>query len=312
MIISEQDIISAIKQMPPPAEAAHIVTPSKIKQRVIDSFHSNDDEFVGLPIQFNSAATKVRFRTGEVTVLSGENHTGKSEILNQFMLHHVGSSKSFIMSPEMPVFRTVHNMTRQALAKGLPSEAEISDFVDAINDKIYLLDQQTTFTPEMVLNLIRYVKDVYSIDFVVIDSLMKCGINENDDHGKIKWFIDQLCVTAKTLGVHIFIVAHNKKPAQGQRPSRYDTKGSGAISDLADNSIIIWRNWAKEEALMKNLPAEEKLEWEQEPDSKLIVDKQRTTGHRAVIELWHWLDERVFLDSKQAHPIPINIGGINA
>jgi len=307
MIIDQRDIMQAVRQMPPPPEAAHIVSTADIKQKVIDAFHSNDDEYVGLPIQFPSFDKLMRFRQGEVTVLSGENFTGKSELLNQLILYHVTRAKAFIVSPEMLVFRTMHNMTCQALAKGLPTEREISDFLDFAHNQIYLLDQQSSFTPAMLINLIRYVKDVYDVDFVVIDSLMKCGMDENSEHEKVKWFIDNLCITAKNLGIHIFLVAHNKKPLQGQKPSKYDTKGSGSISDLADNSLIMWRNFAKEDALMEGCDRAEAEEWEQKPDAKIIIDKQRTTGKRGFIKLWHWPEQRVFLDSKEAIPQRISM-----
>ncbi len=130
---------------------------------------------------------------------------------------------------------------------------------------------------------------------------MKCGINENDDHAKIKWFVDQLCVLAKNLNVHIHLVAHSKKPSnQGGRPSRYDIKGTGAISDLADNVIIMWRNKEKERKLDEGIINHaDELEVQNEPDARMIIDKQRHgNSWTGSINLYHDSFSRSFMESK--------------
>jgi len=55
---------------------------------------------------------------------------------------------------------------------------------------------------------------------------------------------------------------------------RYDIKGSGDISDKADNVVIVWRNEKKE----KHTEADEFEDKRPNFDTLLVVDKQRHHG----------------------------------
>lgn len=277
MILQESDLRQALEKMQPPSEAALIKSPSQVRDEVIALVHDESYGMQGYPIHFENFASKLRFRPSELTIWTGQNHTGKSEILNQFILSQTAECKSFIMSPEMPLPVTIKNMCQQIAATDKPSKEVINKFIDMIEGKIYLLDQDGVFQPEEVIKLIRYVHSEFGCFHFVVDSLMKCGMNENEDHGRVKNFVDQLCITAKYLKCHIHLVAHSKKPSSKDgRPSRYDIKGSGSISDLADNIIIMWRNNEKERLLDEGIKDHaEEMEIEQQPDAKMIVDKQR-------------------------------------
>jgi len=297
MILDERDIRDALTKMKPPSEAALIKTPSQVRDDVVALVHDDSFGMQGYPIHFQGFEPKLRFRPSEVSIWCGQNHTGKSEVLNQFILSQSGECKSFIMSPEMPLHVTVKNMCQQICKSDKPPIQTIDKFINMIEGKIYLLDQDGMFNPDDVIALIRYVHAEYGCFHFVIDSLMKCGINENEDHGRIKNFVDQLCITAKYLKCHIHLVAHSKKPnGIGERPSRYDIKGSGAISDLVDNVLIMWRNNEKEKRLDEGVRDHAKeMELEAEPDARLIVDKQRHgSSWRGSINLKHCQQSRSF------------------
>lgn len=304
MEIIKSDIEQIKKYLKPPPMAAYIKPAYDVFDDVIESIHNPTIHQMGVPIHYHDYAENIRFRSGEVSVWSGQNYTGKSEILNQFVLNSMNSLKAFIISPEMPLVRTMQYMTYQALNARHPSRDDINRFREYTKDKLYLFDQQTTLKPDMLLAVIRYAVDVFKVDTIIIDSLMKCGIDENKDHGLIKNFIDQLCVNAKNLNIHIHIVAHSKKPLSNERPSRYDVKGSGSISDLVDNVFIMWRNWQKEYDMQDSKTSFEKqTELREEPDAKLICDKQRHGDWVGVIPLWHDEQSRTFLDGVMKKPV---------
>jgi len=83
--------------------------------------------------------------------------------------------------------------------------------------------------------------------------------------------------TSRSSNVHITLVAHNRKPAQGEKPGdRFAISGSAALSNLADNVVIITRNEKKAELLEDlALTMEERDEIEAQCDTKWIVSKQR-------------------------------------
>jgi twinkle protein len=299
MNLSEHDVRQAMAKMEPPKESAFVKSPVDVMKQVSAAFHDPSFATQGEPLPFNQYEDLIRFRAGELTIWGGENHVGKSEVLNQLILSQMPRKKTFVMSPEMPCYRTMQYMTQQACASAKPSIQQIEDFARFADNQLFLLDQHSTFKPEDILNLMRYVVETYGVYHIVIDSLMKCGIDVNDSHAKIHWFIDQLCVYGKNLGCHTHLVAHNVKPRDKTRPNRYQAKGSGSISDLADNFIIMWRNFEKEDALQEKISYEQKVEYENQEDARLIVDKQRHgTGGRGIINLWHDSEKRCFKQSR--------------
>jgi twinkle protein len=111
---------------------------------------------------------------------------------------------------------------------------------------------------------------------------MKCVRGEDDYNGQ-KSFVDELTACARDYSVHIHLVAHLKKGETDERlPTRMDIKGSGAISDLVDNVLIVWRNKKKE----RDIEAGRQVN-EGDPDSVLICDKQRNGDWEGRIKLWY-------------------------
>ena len=115
----------------------------------------------------------------------------------------------------------------------------------------------------------------------MIDSLMKCGINDDDYSGQ-KNFVDHLCWAAKNENVHIHLVVHMRKgKSETERPGKFDVLGSSAITNLVDNLVIIHRNKAKE----LDVEQENSVN-EYEPDATLEVRKNRHGGKEGGIKLY--------------------------
>ena len=70
---------------------------------------------------------------------------------------------------------------------------------------------------------------------IVIDSLMKCGIGEEDYQAQGD-FVDKLCWIAKKYDVHIHLVHHMRKGrSEDDIPDKFDVKGASRITDMVDN-----------------------------------------------------------------------------
>lgn len=237
------------------------------------------------------------FRPGEVTLWGGANGSGKSLITGQVALSLLGQKKKVcIASFEMKPRKTVERMARQftglnplEIQRDAPHEmsafyAVMDDFRTYCKDSLWLYDQQGTVSPDTLLAVIRYCKDRLGVEHFFVDSLMKCVRGEDDYNGQ-KEFVDQLTSIARDLDMHIHLVHHIRKTDQSQIPTKYDMKGSGAITDQVDNVVVVWRNKPKENkrAEMRGmLPSD----WGAKPDAALRVDKQRNGEDEPLIRLW--------------------------
>ncbi|QGZ66385.1 AAA family ATPase [Paraburkholderia acidisoli] len=101
--------------------------------------------------------------------------------------------------------------------------------------------------------------------------------------------MNSLTAIAHDTGAHIHLIAHVKKGgSEYDRPGKFDVKGSGSITDLADNLFIVWRNKRKEAVGSEKL----KLKREEadlvmgEPDCYLSLEKQRNGDYEGVFGLW--------------------------
>ena len=200
----------------------------------------------------------MRFRKGEITIWSGYNGHKKSMFLGQVCIGFSAQGKRVcIASPEMQPKKTLKRMCRQFAGVSEPTGMVQDQFFNFIKDT-WLYDQSGTLQARKLLSIIRYTKQELNIDHFVIDSLMKCGISE-DDLNKQKWFVDELATVAKDLDIHIHLVAHQRKPmdTEAKPGSKYGTAGSANITNLADNVIVIFEN-QKEERTYDHLVLVEK------------------------------------------------------
>lgn len=237
----------------------------------------------------------VQFRPGEVTVWGGANGNGKSLVTGQVALSLCAQGeKVCIASFEMKPAKTLERMGRQfsgfnpndpAFAGSEVAMKELIDvyeqFRDWTDNQLWLYDQQGTVTAKQVIAVVRYCAKEKGITHFFIDSLMKCVASEDDYNGQ-KLFVDELTSIARDNGIHIHLVHHIRKPAdESHKPSKYDYKGTGAITDQVDNVISVWRNKAKEKKREEGKGVDEK-----EPDALLICDKQRNGEWEGSIGLW--------------------------
>ena len=141
----------------------------------------------------------------------------------------------------------------------------------------------------------RYSAKELGVGHVVIDSLMKCVQGEDDYNGQ-KSFVDELTALVRDQQIHVHLVHHTRKPAnENHIPDKHDNKGSGAITDLVDNVMIVWRNKAKEDAIKarkappQDFPA----------DAYLLCRKQRNGDDEPTIGLWFDRDSKQFIGSAE-------------
>lgn len=260
--------------------------------RVVNLFYPNSTEVNGYLTLWEKSKKQIAFRPNELSIWTGINGHGKSQFLGFLMLQCMKQgARICIASLEMKPERLLMRLTRQIAAVALPDEKLIEKIHEWYADKLWLFDLVGTAKTDHLLEVFLYARQRYGIDVFLIDSLLKCGIAD-DDYNAQKAFTERLCDFKNEHPCHVHVVVHPRKGAdENNMPGKLDIKGTGSISDLADNCFSIWRN--KE----KNDP--------NDPDCIWACNKQRNGEWEGKFALWFDLESFQYLESLQSKPINI-------
>lgn len=228
----------------------------------------------------------IEFRPGEVTAWSGFNGHRKSMFTSQVAIDLCAQDEpTLIASFEMTPGKTLARMARQAAATARPDPRWLDAFRRWTNGRLWVFDHLGRTTPEMVIGLCRYFADELKGRHVLIDSLMMVVASE-DTFDEQKQFVTDLCRVAQETGLHVHLVTHARKPQSGSEdrpPSKYDIRGSAAISDQVANVITVWADKRKRQRL-EEVPYDE-VELAK-PDALVTVEKQRNGAWEGRLKLW--------------------------
>lgn len=221
-----------------------------------------------------------RIRPGEFTVVSGYSGHGKTQMLNHLIVHLTSlGAKVFDASLEIKPAKTLHMMSRSALAKRTPDDRkELEECINWMSESMWFYDHVGVAKKDRLLEAMNYARKRFGVDVFVIDSLFKCGVSGEDFNGQ-RCFMDELTAFANDTGAHVLLVAHSRKSENEDRiPTKTDISGSQDINNAAFNVLIVWRNKLKkrrrDEALQKNDPLKV-AEIDGWYDGKIRLDKQR-------------------------------------
>jgi twinkle protein len=246
-----------------------------------------------------------RLRAREVTLWAGVNGHGKSMVLSHVTAHlMLEHGPIAVASMEMPIETLGERLVRQ-LAGGADFDvARFGEIMAATDDRYWVYDEQESVTPERILGFVAYCAKELGCRHVVIDSLVKCGLDKGERSNKAQAdFLDQLTWAAKRFGPHIHLVHHMRKGDSEDRPGgKFDVKGAGELTDQADNLVLVWRNKPKERAIEDGSETPDMLE---EADTILEVAKQRHFPWEGRIWLWHDTASSQFRDDRYELPIEI-------
>ena len=275
---------------------------------MIDEFYPAPGVHLGYHSPWDKVNGKILFRPDELSVWTGINGHGKSQFLGQIILHAMRQNARVCMaSLELKPRRLLMRLTRQAGAIADPTPEYIRAIHEWYENKLWLFDLVGTAKSKRLLEVFLYARQRYGIDVFVIDSLMKLDIAE-DDYKAQKALVEQLCDFKNLHGCHIHIVVHPRKGADESRPpGKLDNKGTGAISDLADNCFTVWRNKYKEYLIQRQasgMPlAAKELDYLKGADCKWCCDKQRNGDWEGVFGFWFHGASLQYLTQPEQKPI---------
>lgn len=307
--ISRDDIIAAMRD-------ARTLDPSELRSAadfedaVIEAFRSKD---TGLPLPWRNGE-QLLLREGEVSLWAGVNGHGKTEVVGQVVAWNTTHGvRCCVASMELAPPRWLRRMYRQIASIPNPTEPYIRSISKSLRDSLWVFDVTGTAKAKRLLEVFSYARKRYQIELFVIDNLAKCGFDEDDYSGQ-KQFIDALGDFARSTGSHVAVVAHMKKGEDENKPAgKMSVKGTGALTDMADTVIEIWRNKPREEARRRaeaeaketNLPVEMPDKFKDQPDTLLICHKQRNGECEPRIKLYFNLSAHQFLSKEHYQPRPM-------
>lgn len=269
-------------------------------EEVIRQFYPPEGEERGLVMPWAKLAGKLVLRPAELAILHGVNGHGKSELAGHLVLEALRQGvRACVFSGELKPFFLLSRLTRQAAAVARPTEPFIRAVHDWYAERLWLFELVGSAKTERLLEVFTYARARYGVGFFVIDSLLKCGIPE-DDYRAQKDFVERLCDFKNEHDVTVLLVAHPRKgDGEHERPDKLDVRGAGAITDLADTVVSIWRNKRREEALAQDPEDAEALS---APGALLTVQKQRNGEWEGKAALWLDPESHQFLEHPKGQP----------
>lgn len=258
-----------------PLSPASIKSPGQFREKVHNRFYPKDNVEPGyFPPLFHK---RLGLRPGELTLWTGIAGHGKSILLNQISIGAMlAGNKVAIGSMEMKGEQTLQKMICQSENTVLPLPHVIDAVLDWLCNKLWVYDLMGSVGAALVLELMQYSFARHGVNFYVIDSLMKCGIN-SEDYEAQRSFLNDLSSFAKETNSHVNLVAHARKGRdEGNAPGKLDVKGSSDIINQADNILVTWRNKEKEELRHDGVITE--TQEQGMPDAIVWCNKQRESG----------------------------------
>lgn len=258
------------------------------RDKVLRLFREEDSDQppVGSACPWPSLHRSLRFRDGEITLWAGYNGHGKSAIISNVMARSLSDGGAWcVASMEMTGERTLQRLIRQILALHRPTDERIEQSLAWLNERSWFFNVIGTAKIERMMRVFEYAARRYKIKNFIVDSLSKCGLDEDDFNGQ-KRCVEQLCDFKHKHDVHVHLLAHSRKSqSEADRPHKHDVKGSGAITDLVENVVMVWRDKGAER---QNAERQAQIgESEFLPTAEIAIEKQRNHQYEGVVPLYY-------------------------
>jgi twinkle protein len=255
-------------------------------EAVVERFHPSKSAFRGLDTPWASLNALTTFRRGQYVLWTGFSGSGKSTLLSQTIVHGLLKGERYVwFSGEMPARMTLAWLVTQLLGEREPNPKKIRDTMMWLRDKLWIVDVVRNIDGKRLFELFRYAAKRYDIRNVVIDSLLRCGLREDDNDGQ-KGFVDLLCDFKLEYDAIVHLVAHQRKPDdEWSKPGKFGVRGASAITDEADIILSVWATPNEEQNEEPRPRRSKSLTVHQECDTILSLIKNRELGGKLPIRL---------------------------
>ena len=119
------------------------------------------------------------------------------------------------------------------------------------NNKVHMVDHQGLADTDELFSKMRFMVKGLDCDVIILDPLHAAVGAENS---AIDELMDRCLKLAKETGVSLIIVSHMRKPSSkdAHDVNEYDMKGSGAINQIAFNTILLSRDKMSDDEYTRN------------------------------------------------------------
>ena len=245
-----------------------------------------------------------KFRPGEVTLWVGISNHGKSSFLRfLFTIFLKHDQASGIASLEVPCDKTLKAMF---LSTRGTSSMTPESWLDAVGECVVFYNRVGYAEEKELCEAIEYCARRFDVKHFMVDSLMRIsGLEE--DYPRQGEFMNRLQEVAKKTGVHIHLVAHERKEKdENGSPDANSIKGSSLLRNNADNIFFVRRNMEKRNALRDG-----KLTPQQAAgihDTAVYLEKDRETGFTGKVLLKYIKETEQFFPIEEENHAPSSNG----
>jgi len=268
-------------------------------------FEPADSNLQGWESGWEKLQGKLRFRPAELWILNGINGHGKSMWLSQLCLDAVKADQKICKaSMEMHPRNLLGRMIRQASGTSIPSQAYRKVLLDWMAPNLWLFIDSSTTKQDVLFTCFEYAFRRYGCSLFVVDSLTNCGLGY-EDYDAQKRFVERLVDFKNRFGVTVILVTHSRKgESEYKMTGKFDIRGAGAIVDLADGLLTLWRNKKKQNHLDECVLLNEEPDPEiaSQWDVSLICDKNRNGDWEGRVGFAFDAKTFQYRESDNAHP----------
>jgi len=282
-----------------------LIAAAKVKEWINPSSGKHDGYYAPWPKTFN----QVVFRPYEFSVWTGINGHGKSQFVGHVILDMMKQgAKVCLASLELRPEIFLGRLAKQAAAMENPSNEYIDSIMNWFSGKLWYIDVLGKIDITRLLDVFMYGLRRYGIDVFIIDSFMMLNGVYEDDFKSQKKCIEQICEFKNQNYCQVHMVVHPRKGVDEKMlPGKLDAKGTGAITDAADNCFTVWRNKEKEILLDKqskgSILTDKELEKTHLPDGFWKCDKQRNGMWEGIYGIWYDPGSFQYLEYEDKKPI---------
>lgn len=284
-------------------ETLHSV--AEFAEDITDYFEDKDNRTTGFSMGWGKTEEiDYRFRPSELIGCVGFSGSGKTMFLGQMALNAIAQDqKILVASMEMSPKNLLGRMFQQACATSSPTPEYRTKIMEWMAQNLWLFIDNLNPKIHDLLKCFEYAYRRYGVNVFVIDSLT-CMCS-HEDFRKQQEIVEQLVQFKNAFNCTVFLVTHSRKQDDESRaPGKFDVKGSGAITDLADSFFSIWKNKKKTEhmKICRHTGEEPNPDVAKQWDVQVNVLKNRNGQYEGRIG-FNFHDETCqYLDSRGAKP----------